>query len=406
MKNIWIINHYASINSGRHASLAKLFVEKGNRTCILLSSFDHSKREYLYEDKIKVVHNDDGVKYVYIHSKPIYKGNGIGRIINMISFCLLIFRNITYIIEQVGIPNYIIASSVHPFVWEVGYKVAKKYNSKFIAEIRDIWPLSLIEVTNISPSHPFIKLLGYIEKRAYLRSDAIVSTMPFAYDHICTNFHINKEKVHWMPNGIDVAQYERNLNGNLSIPSDLENFLNSHWCCVYTGSLVESECIPMMLEAFSTLKDEDIYFAIIGDGHDKDALLQQKETLDLTKVEFFPFVQQTLIAKILSKAKCCVGAIHDKPLYRYGLSLNKLSDYLISGQPVVFACNYKNVVKDAGQFSIPSDDPLKFADTIRTIRLLDEDALSNLSNKSRELIKGVYDYDVVSDNYLKLLKTL
>lgn len=406
MDNIWILNHYANINNGRHPSLASHFVNKGYKSCIFLSSFDHSKRKYLYEDKIKVVQNEDGVKYVYIHSNPAYKNNGIGRILNMISFCLLISKNIKTITEQVGIPNYIIASSVHPFVWEVGYKIAKKYKSKFIAEIRDIWPLSLIEVTNVSPNHPFVKLLGWIERRAYLRADAIVSTMPFAYNHICQNFPVKKEKVHWMPNGIDVTQYEKNLLCDDNIPKDLEEFLSHHWCCVYTGSFVASECIPLMLKAFEKLKNEDIYFAIIGDGHDADELKAMKESLGLDKVKFFPFVQQSLIAKILSKAKCCIGAIHSLPLYRFGLSLNKLNDYLYSGKPVIFACDYHNVINDAGQFSIPSDSATEMVSAIMKIRNLSSDELEKVSIRSRQLIKETYDYDVVSTNYLALLESL
>lgn len=406
MKNIWIINHYAAINNGRHASLAKHFKEKGYESCVLLSSFDHSHREYLYGEAIKVVANHDGVNYVYVHSKPAYKNNGLGRILNMISFCWIIICNLKKICNQVGKPDYVIASSVHPFVWEIGYKIAKKYKCKFIAEIRDIWPLSLIEVTNISPSHPFVKLLGWVEKRAYLRADAIVSTMPFAYNHICDNFPVKRDKVHWMPNGIDVTQYEKNLLCDDTMPKELEDFFTNHWCCVYTGSFVASECIPLMLNAFEKLKNEDIYFAIIGDGHDAEALKAMKESLGLDKVKFFPFVKQSIIAKIMSKANCCIGAIHSLPLYRFGLSLNKLNDYLYSGKPVVFACDYHNVVNDAGQFSIPSDSATEMANTIMKIRNLSSDELEKLSIKSRKLIKETYDYDVVSTNYLALLESL
>lgn len=406
MNTIWIINHYAAINNGRHPSLAKFFIEKGFDTCIILSSFDHSKREYLFKEQIRVITNEDGVKYVYVHSKPEYKSNGVGRILNMISFCRILWSNIKQIKEQVGPPDFVIASSVHPFVWEIGYRLKKKYNTKFIAEIRDIWPLSLMEVANVNKHHPFIWLLEKVEMRAYKRADAIVSTMPYAYKYICKNFPIDREKIYWMPNGIDVQQYEKNLKSEKLIPAELDKFLNAHWCCVYTGSLVESECIPMMLDAFAILKEEDIYFAIIGDGHDVEMLKNKKDVLALDKVCFFPFVNQNIIGKIIEKSKCCIGAIQDKPIYRFGLSLNKLNDYLISGKPVVFACNYDNVVKDAGQFAIPSDAPDVMAETLKKIRSLDSDSLVELAENSKALIKEQYDYKVVSENYLKLLASL
>ena len=156
----------------------------------------------------------------------------------------------------------------------------------------------------------------------------------------------------------------------------------------------------------SILKEEDIYFAIIGDGHDVEMLKNKKEVLALDKVCFFPFVNQNIIGKIIEKSKCCIGAIQDKPIYRFGLSLNKLNDYLISGKPVVFACNYDNVVKDAGQFAIPSDAPDVMAETLKKIRSLDSDSLVELAENSKALIKEQYDYKVVSENYLKLLASL
>ena len=404
--NIWIINHYAILNNGRHASLARFFQEKGYKTSIILSSYSHEKGEYLYDEKVKVIEGDNGVDYVYIHSKPSYLGNGLGRIINMISFCLIASNKYKYIKERIGTPNYIIASSVHPFVWEIGYKIAKWTNAKFIAEIRDIWPLSLVEVTHISKMHPFVKLLEIVERRAYKRADAIVSTMPFAYKHICDGFGVKREKVHWMPNGIDVKEYEKDLKDDVTIPIEIESFINNNWCCVYAGSLVSSECLPLMLEAFSLLKNEDVYFAIIGAGHDEEMLKKMRDDFGLEKVKFFPAVQKTLVAKILEKANCCIGAVHNIPLYRFGLSLNKMNDYLLSGKPVIFACNYDNVVKDAGQFAIPSESAEILAETIRKIKTLGKNELDVLAHNSKKLIKETYDYEVIADNYIRMLDSL
>lgn len=405
-KNIWIINHYAVKDKGRHPSLAGLFVKNGQATTIFLSSFDHHKRVYLYDEKIKVVDGNDGVRYIYVKSSPAYNNNGIRRILNMLSFCWIIWRNIKKIVVKTGIPTHIIASSVHPFVWELAYHVAKKYKTKFIAEVRDIWPLSLVEVAHVRKNHPLVKLLTFVERRAYKRSDKIVTTMPFAYKHICDSYGIDKDKVKWLPNGIDTDKYHQNEHSGSQLPEELDQFLTSHWCCVYTGSFVESECIPMMLQAFSKIKDKDIYFAIIGGGHDELKLKQLKEDLKLDKVEFFPFVEQSKIPQIMSKAKCCIGAIHDLPIYEYGLSMNKLNDYLISGKPVVFACSYNNVVKDAGHFGIQGEDSQLLADTIIKVRNLSSEDIEQLSQKSKKIIEETYDYKVVAQNYLSLLNSL
>ena len=248
--NIWIINHYAVKGSGRHGSLARSFQERGHKTSIILSSFIRGKGEYLYEEKVKVIRGDDGVDYVYIHSNPCYFGNGTGRILNMFSFCWIILINLKYIKQQIGKPDHVIASSVHPFVWEIGYKIAKKFKAKFIAEIRDIWPLSLIEVAQVDKRHPFVKLLSIVERRAYKRSDAIVSTMPYAYKHICGKFGIKREKVHWMPNGIDVKEYERNLKSDKALPVNLEIFYQTIGVAFMQGALYPVSVFQRCLKLF------------------------------------------------------------------------------------------------------------------------------------------------------------
>ncbi len=84
----------------------------------------------------------------------------------------------------------------------------------------------------------------------------------------------------------------------------------------------------------------------------------------------------------------------------------KLNDYLISGKPVIFACNYNNAVKDAGQFGIPSDNVDIFAQTILEVKSLDSFHRDELALKSKRLIREVYDYKMVSQKYIDLLEEL
>jgi len=52
-----------------------------------------------------------------------------------------------------------------------------KFNAKLIFEVRDIWPLSVIELGNISSKNPLIKLMSWCEKFAVNKADFIVSTL-------------------------------------------------------------------------------------------------------------------------------------------------------------------------------------------------------------------------------------
>lgn len=404
-KTIWIINQYAKKDGGRHSEFARSFFAQGYNVIVFVSSFSHGSKKYLYDEDVKIV-DDNGIKYVYLRSTPPYLANGIKRILNMLDFCRLFRHKYKKIAGLLGHPNYIIASSVHPFVWEIGFSAAKKYHSRFIAEVRDIWPLSLIEVNHMSPYHPLVILFKVIEKRAYRRANAVVTTMPYAYKHVCKVANIPKDKVFWIPNGLRTSSFNEALKSGGLLPTHLDDYLTNHWCAIYTGSFVPSECVTLLIEAMARLRDTDIHLAIVGHGQEEERYRELINDLNLRNVEIFPYISPDLVPIALSKANCCVAAIHSYPIYRYGLSLNKLSEYLYSGKPVLFACNVKNAVEEAGQFVVPSEDPDKYANELRKIRCISKENLGEVSNTNKLFIFKNYDYERLADEYLSLMNSI
>lgn len=405
-KTIWIINQYASHLVTRHEELSKSFASQGYHVAVITSSFHHGKREYMFEEPIAYKELCDGVTYVYLHSGPAYQNNGAGRIFNMLDFARLVGKNQRVIANKIGAPNYVIASSAPPFVWEAGYKVSKHFKAKYIVEFRDIWPLSLVDVQGVSPKHPLVKVLEVVEKRAYKRSDAIVSTMPYAWKHVIEVADVPREKVHWMANGINVNEVEQDLHSNQDLPADLKEYLSTHWCCVYIGSIVKSECLDFLLKGFSEVRDPDIFFAVIGEGHEKENIMKMAEELKIPNIKFFPAIDKHLIPKALELASAAAAVHEELPIYQYGLSMNKLNDYLASGIPTVFACDVDNIVRDAGHFSIPMKDEKLLAETIRKIRKLDADEIQKLSRSAKTIIHNDYDYPEIGKKYLHMMETL
>lgn len=399
-KTIWIINQYASNNGDRHADLSEAFAIRGYNVVVFLSSYQRGTNSYLYNSSL-YIQDVKGVSYAYLHSGPRHKGNGPKRVLNMLDFCWKFLNFYKKIASEKGKPDYIIASSVHPFVWEVGYIASKKFKSKFIAEIRDLWPLSLIEVQHISPTHPAVKLFALIEKRAYMRADAIVTTMPFAYKYITSKFNINKDRIHWLPNGINIKKLESTHLSTTTLPTDLNSFLENNWCAVYAGSFVDSECVDFIVKSFSKITNKKICLALIGEGHSKALVEGFIKDMHLENIKTFPAVSKQQVQKALSMAKCCVAAVHHYPLYEYGLSMNKLNDYLYSNNPVVFACDYDNVVREAHHIVVPSEDKSAFAKAIENVYEGKVDC-----HDGRTIIKKIYDYDVIADKYLQLLNSI
>lgn len=409
-KTIWIITQDASYHEARSLSLSKVFAENGYNAAVITTSFSHGSKKYIYDEPIKFVERMPGVMYVYIKTSPSYNTNGAARILNMLDLCRKYKNYEALIAEKTGAPNFITASEDNPFMPEIIYKAAKKFNAKFITEIRDIWPVSLMEFMGLSKYHPFVMLMKFLEKRAYRRSDAIITSMPFAYKYIEEVSGVKRDKVFWIANGIDTEETDKNLKSGEKLPADLDEYLTDNWCAVYTGSIVKAEAVDALVNAWEYLQDTDIYLAIIGDGTEKQSIQNLIDSKNLKHVKYFPAIKASLVIKALNKGKCCVSIANLKKTQHstgnYGLSKIKLNDYLYSGRPVIFECNYENVVNDAGHFAIPSNGSKAFAETVRKVRNLGKAELKELAEKGRSIIMRDYDYHVIGRKYINILENL
>lgn len=404
-KVIWIINNYASHLETRHLELARQFAENGYTTAVITSSYHHGRREYMYAGEYVLQKRAENVFFVYLKAKPEYAGNGAKRVLNMLNFCRIVEKHQEQLCRDTGKPDFIIGSSAHPFVWETAYRLAKKHNAKFIAEFRDIWPLSLVQIQGVSPTHPFVLLMSAVEKRAYKRADAIVGTMPFAYKHL-EDLGYSTEKYYWMPNGINTETVDSIVRSGQKLSPELEDYLSSHWCCVYVGSIVKSECMDYIIDAWKLVGQKDLYMAIVGEGAERDHIQQRIDEEQIPNIKMFPAVKPDEVPLILAKAKCCTAALGFGKVGEFGLSKYKLNDYLYSGKPTVFACDGPNIVRDAGHFSVSAEDPQAMADAIVRISTLSEEELAELKEKGQALIRKDYAVDTIGRKYIEMLESL
>ena len=133
----------------------------------------------------------DGLNYIWVKTKK-YQSRGIFQVFNQIQFTQKLFTNF----HKLGLKdtNIFIVSSPVPFSILPVTFYAKIWNIKLIFEIRDLWPLIIQELLNLSKWHPYIFILQKTEKFAYLNSDHIVSVKPGDFEYIRERYNITKDK--------------------------------------------------------------------------------------------------------------------------------------------------------------------------------------------------------------------
>jgi glycosyltransferase involved in cell wall biosynthesis len=366
-KNVWILNHYAGTAispSTRHYDLGRELIKRGHSVTIFAAGFHHQKfvEERLSPGESWRIEDHDGVRFVWIRTFP-YRGNEWRRAVNMLSFFI---RSVIAGMRLSENPDVVIGSSVHPLAVVAAYLLSKVKRSRFMFEVRDLWPQTLIDMGALRARGPVARLLRALERFLYRRADTIITLLPYAHEYI-VGLGIPRERIVWIPNGADLTRYDGLHAYDGGSPA--------RFTVMYLGAHGRANALHVILEAAAAVKRkgfEAVRFVFVGDGPEKESLVAYAAAQSLMNVEFRPAVPKNELFKVMGEADAFVFNLEDLPLFKYGISSNKLFDYLASGRPVVFSGNTaNNPVKESGAgLSVPANSPELLADAIISLMRL------------------------------------
>lgn len=400
--NIWILNHYAvtpDLPGGtRHFDFAEELTKRGHKVTIFCSSFHFGLRKETRfsprEKRIFKKEKHNGVRFVWVKTFP-YKKNDWRRVMNMLSYSYRVFKIGKFInIEK---PDVIIGSSVHLFAVFTAYLLSRYYKSHFIMEIRDLWPETLIDI-GVPRWHPLVILLRIMEIFLYKKAEKILVLLPKA-DKYLEFLGVSNDRIVWIPNGVNLIKYEK---------AKIERYEKEEngFVVMYTGVMGKANNIETILEAFKKLKNyKDIKLILIGDGPEKEELKKISVKNGLYNVHFLNAVPKQEVPSYLQMADVLIFNLINAPVFKFGISSNKLFDYLASGKPIIFASNaINNPVKeaDAGLTVLPNSEAIAEA-IIRLYNLKEEERI-NMGRKGLEYVKKYHHIPILVDKLEEALK--
>ena len=401
MKTIWIINDYAGSKyhgmEFRNYYLAKEWLKKGYKAYIITASYSH-----LFNNLPKVkgnftFENIDGINYIWI-KVPKYKSSTDK--MRVLKWFIFTFKLFLLPVKNLDRPDVIIASPMAPFLVLPAYKLARQFDAKFIFEVKDIWPLSIIELGDISPKHPLIRMMGWCERFAIKKADIIVSSLQNYGEYLRNNLQIDKDFI-WINNGIDLDEIKNiePLSEEIQVKIPKNKFIIG-----YTGAIGIANALDVLLEAAKSLeKYEDIVFVLVGDGKEKEKLINRYG--NLKNVLFIGPVKKTQIQSILKFFDVCYIGLRKEKLFQYGVSPNKLFDYMFAGKPIVYAIDSgkSNLVKLANcGITVEAENPESVAKGILELYYMPEEKRKQMGQKGKKYVLENFTYQKLAEEYEKL----
>lgn len=382
--------------------LAREWVRQGHHVTLAAASYSHMRSrqpqaaEKLGEEEIS------GIRYLWLKA-PAYQGNGAARVRNMLTFSWALLRWQSQLAARCR-PDVVIASSPHPFSIYGAKRIAERTGAALIFEVRDLWPLTLVELGQISPRHPFIMLMQATEDYAYRVADRVVSLLPKADRHMVSR-GMDPHKFLHIPNGIDVSEWQQ-ANDGLLPPEHrqaIERFRQQDCFLVgYTGAHGLADALEHLVEAGVWLQHRNVALLLVGQGAEKEALRRLAEQKGLTSVCFLPPVPKAAIPAFLAQMDALYIGWRKKPIYQYGVSPNKLFDYLMAAKPVIHAIDDEQNLVAACQagITIPPENPQAIAEAILRLKEMSAEERRRMGMRGRDYVQAEHDFSRLAKRFL------
>ena len=368
-----IINHFAGIPkvneaSLRHYNFAKYFQKKEIDCSIITSKKNYQKYDSMNDSEDSI----EDIEYLFIDEPSINSKSLFAKLARMLGFSFNLYKYLFFKKNFQKI-DYVIASSPDLFTAFVGYLFAKKKSSKFILEIRDIWPLSQIELHNFSRNHPMIILLKYLENFLHRKADIIISNLPY-YEKYLIDHSMPHKEYYYIPQVIDKKYYHENYQKIKLNKEHLKIFKSYDFVGIYAGTIGKYYGIKNIIEALRLI-DKKMAIILMGEGDFKNDAIKLKKEYSLDNLFIIDGSPKSYLFSILDKCSFGIVSFPDKKIYKYGIASLKMFDYLYAQIPLLMMGPFS-------KYSILKNINIKYK-----ARFLDIDGIANQFNKLYEINK-------------------
>lgn len=269
-------------------------------------------------------------------------------------------------------------------------------------ELHDLWPLSPMELGGMSKWHPFIMLMQKAEDFWCTHADKVVSILPKTEEYLRTR-GLKDGKFCHIPNGIVLSEYDNVLPLKEDYAERLDKLHNSGKFLIgFAGAHGIANALNVLLYAAEKLQNTNAYFVLVGQGQEKENLKALAQKMKLDNVLFLDSIPKKMVPAFLNKMDVLYIGWQNKPIYRFGISPNKLMDYMMASKPILHSVTAGNdLVQEANcGISVPAEDVDAVADAIKKFMAMDKAELSALGENGKEYVIKHHDYKVLAEKFI------
>ncbi len=371
-----------------------------NHEIIVLSEYPHYPSNFVdrkYRDSFFIKENYQSISvirsYVYVSERK----NFFQRTFLYISFMF------SGIIGSKHIPNaeFVIATSPPPTVGIAGWLISRIKHGKFVLDIRDLWPESVLALGAIKKGIVY-SILKKIEIYLYRKADIITIAIPGFRYHIM-DLGIPGNKIIDLPNGANTNFFFRK-------DSDIRKKFgwDGKFLVLFSGNHGLAQGLDTILKVAVGLRNfNDIYFIMIGDGVEKKRIIKLKKKMGASNVIMLDKQPREAMPSFISSADVCLVPLINHPLFLNALP-SKMFEYMACERPIIVSISgeAQQLIKHskAGIF-VPPEDVNEMEKAILTL-YRNRDIGIAMGKRGRKYVDKYFNRKKLADRFDHMLQSI
>ncbi|UCE64977.1 MAG: glycosyltransferase family 4 protein [Candidatus Zixiibacteriota bacterium] len=400
MKILVISQYYhpePGATSHRLRSIVDAMVRRGHEVTVICEFPNHPTGILDRKDRWRLFRSEKNDSYRIIRTFVLTfaRKNNIRRMLFYLSFSLSSFLAAVFLRKH----DIVFSSSPPIFHVFAAMIAAMLKGSRFVLDIRDIWPEVALGIKAVSNSR-LLKWGGYLERKLYKNAKLISATSMGQKKTIEERGGAGKTIVSYNGSDEDVLNWRGEV-------TDLRRSLgweNKIVVC-YAGLIGLAQNLTSLLPEITQIDEDDIKFVFIGNGPGEDALKHAVDEIELKNAEFLHMMPRSDVIPFIYASDIMMVILHESEFFKITIP-SKVFDYMAAGKPVV-----SNVDGELREIITSNNAGLYFSlrdkgSLGRVIKKLKNDAQlrSEMGDNGRRMVREKFLRSKLTDKLVEIME--
>jgi colanic acid biosynthesis glycosyl transferase WcaI len=392
--------------AARVAELSRYWAQDGHEVTVLTGFPNHPAgivpQEYRRKVRRMVAREEShGVNVVRTWLLPFPNRRTYERVLNYTSFCLSASGTGLFLDR----PEVVIGSSPQLLVGLSAWWLARRKRSRFVFEVRDLWPESLAAVGVGTKKSFMYRTLAKIAGFLYRNSDHIVVVTPAFKEYLVQHWQVAPEKISVVENGVEAELFSPSPDSNLRT----ELGADGKFVVSYIGTLGNAHGLQTMVEAAAQLQNSapEVLFLLVGAGAEKENLASLIRSRGLANVRFVDQQPREKIPAYICASDACLVLLKKSEIFKTVIP-SKMLEFMSCARPVILGVEgqARQILEqaDAG-ICIEPENPAELVQAV--LRLSGNDQLrETLGRNGRRHVLQHFSRRQTAMDYIEVLNAL